>query len=671
MSLPSLQHWIFALKTLVAAMLALSLALWLDLPRPYWAAVTVYIASNPLSGATRSKAIYRAFGTVIGAAATVVMVPNLVNAPPLLVLAMAFWLAGCLYIALLDRSPRGYVFMLAGYTVALIGFPDVDSPEMIFDLALNRTEEILIGITSAALVSSIVLPVSVGAVIAQRLKLWLAHVDENAADALSQQRGDVADAHRLRLAANTAEIENLTSHLGYDPSAEGNSVRWLRLLQPRMLMLLPVLSSISDRLSELAVAGGASAEVSALVQRARDWLAPERPHDQPSLTILLDDIEAEINRRRGASDWHGLLELGLLMRLKDFVEIRSDCVSLTKAAARGDAATELPLVYPIEARAALVRHRDHGLALLAAMTAALTIFLCCGFWIATAWPDGGPAAMIAAVATCLFAAQDNPLPSLTIFTRAAVGAVLVSALYVFVLLPNVHHLETLLLVLTPAFLLFGLLMAMPSTYLIGLALSVMSGTTMALEGRYSADPAAFINASLAMLGGIGLATVATALLRSAGAEWGVWRINNANRSMLGDAAQSQTSADNARIGGLLLDRLMLLAPRAAAAGHTIPLAIREIRAGFNILDLNRVRTGLTPFARRRVDALMRRLERFYHSPAPAPDAALLHGIDRSLDALRSDVGEPAREAAVGLIGLRRALFPMAPPLVTMVYEAAA
>jgi hypothetical protein len=58
---------VFALKTFAAAMLALIIALWLDLQRPYWAMTTVYITSQPLAGATSSKAFYRVLGTLIGA----------------------------------------------------------------------------------------------------------------------------------------------------------------------------------------------------------------------------------------------------------------------------------------------------------------------------------------------------------------------------------------------------------------------------------------------------------------------------------------------------------------------------------------------------------------------------------------------------------------------------
>src|ERR1041385_4036418 len=106
----------FALKTFAAAMLAYTSALWLDMPRPFWAMTTVFITANPLSGATSSKAVYRILGTLIGAAGTVVLIPNLVNAPELQSFAIAVWVGIFVYLSLIDGTPRAYVFMLAGYT---------------------------------------------------------------------------------------------------------------------------------------------------------------------------------------------------------------------------------------------------------------------------------------------------------------------------------------------------------------------------------------------------------------------------------------------------------------------------------------------------------------------------------------------------------------------------
>ena len=76
MTLPAWRDWLFSIKTFAAAMLAVYIGLLTSLPRPYWAMATVYICSQPLSGATRSKGLFRVVGTLIGAIAAVALVPR-------------------------------------------------------------------------------------------------------------------------------------------------------------------------------------------------------------------------------------------------------------------------------------------------------------------------------------------------------------------------------------------------------------------------------------------------------------------------------------------------------------------------------------------------------------------------------------------------------------------
>ena len=158
---------LFSLNSFAAAMLALYIGFALGLPRPYWAMTTAYIVSQPLSGAVRSKALYRVLGTILGASAAVVLVPNLVNAPWLLSLALSLWVGGCLAVSLLDRTPRSYLLMLAGYTAAIIGFPSVSQPGAIFDVAVSRVIEIFLGILCAKLLHRLVFPLPVVAVLRQ------------------------------------------------------------------------------------------------------------------------------------------------------------------------------------------------------------------------------------------------------------------------------------------------------------------------------------------------------------------------------------------------------------------------------------------------------------------------------------------------------------------------
>jgi uncharacterized membrane protein YccC len=160
---------LFSVKSFAAAMLSVYISMRIGLPRPFWAMMTAYIVSAPFAGPTRSKGLYRAGGTLLGAVVVTFLVPRLINAPELLSLALALWIGGCLYFSLLDRTPRSYMLMLAGYTAGLIAFPAVSEPQAIFDIALARVEEITLGMTCATLVHSLVLPQSFGPVLLARL----------------------------------------------------------------------------------------------------------------------------------------------------------------------------------------------------------------------------------------------------------------------------------------------------------------------------------------------------------------------------------------------------------------------------------------------------------------------------------------------------------------------
>ncbi|MRI57107.1 FUSC family protein, partial [Methylobacterium sp. DB1607] len=273
MTVPGWRDWAFSLKTFGAGMLALYLAFWIDLPKPYWALGTVYITSQVLAGATRSKALYRVLGTLLGAIVSVVLVPNLASAPELLTVAIALWVAFCLYVSLLDRTPRSYLMMLGGYTAALIGFPSVAEPGTMFDTAVARTEEITLGILCASLVNTVVLPQSVAPMIASRLDLWLSGARGWVIEVLGRNRtGEDSQAKRLRLAAEAVAFDALATPLRYDMTGAERSADAMATLRQHMLMFLPIASAIADRIEALQRAGALPQPVRGLLDDMADWL---------------------------------------------------------------------------------------------------------------------------------------------------------------------------------------------------------------------------------------------------------------------------------------------------------------------------------------------------------------------------------------------------------------
>jgi uncharacterized membrane protein YccC len=488
MPLPGLRDWIFALKTFAAAMLALYVAMSLGLERPYWAMASVYIASHPLSGATRSKAVFRLAGTLVGATAAVVMVPTLANAPPLLSLVLALWVAGCLYLSLLDRTPRSYVCMLAGYTAAIIGFPSVLAPDTVFDTALTRAEEIGIGVCVASLLANVVLPRPVGPALIARInaRRW-------SIDALSDRDTSAIEARRL--AADGVEINLLASHLSYDAGAW--ETRHFALLRARMIMLIPVLASISDRMA--ALRSRLPKAVTGLLADLVAWLNAPSTEAAETLTTRITAMEADVAAR---SDWDALLLSSLLIRLRELVLLLVDCVALRRQLASPSQPSELVLRFAPEGAAALAWHRDYGMALLSAVACAAAILLACLVWIATSWNEGSVAAEMVAVACSFFATLDDPVPALVQFLTWSLVGVTLDGILLFGILPAVTHFATLALVLAPPFLFGGVLIAMPATTGGGRALTANGATLLALESSYAADFPSFVNSSLAFVLGL-------------------------------------------------------------------------------------------------------------------------------------------------------------------------
>jgi len=312
---------IFALKTFAAAMLAFYLALLLDMPRPYWAMTSVYVTSNVLTGATSSKAVYRILGTLIGAAGAIVLVPNLVDGPELLSVVIALWVGAFLYIALLDGTPRGYVFMLAGYTIAIVGLPVLSTPELTFDVAVSRVQEITLGIICASVVSRLVLPRSVASAVAGQADAWLANAGQLCANVLTGGSSDPErDDERMRLAAAASAIDELCNHLDYDAATSATIVRGLQRLRRHMLALLPLFASIEDHMAALDSKGEMPAKLAMICARiARLLTAGCQDREEADLT------RAELAAMQPALDadvgWTEITTASLVIRFRNLVDI--------------------------------------------------------------------------------------------------------------------------------------------------------------------------------------------------------------------------------------------------------------------------------------------------------------------------------------------------------------
>ncbi|MGO4438401.1 FUSC family protein [Rhizobium sp. RAF56] len=670
-STPALSEVVFSLKTFAAAMLALFIALCFDLQNPYWAVGTVYIVSHPLSGASTSKALYRLLGTAIGGAMTIVLVPNLVNAPELLTLAISLWMGICLAVSLLDRTPRSYVFMLAGYTTALTGFPIVASPDTAFVYVVARVTEIVIGILCAAIVSRVFFPQHAGPVLAKRIDRWLAG-GANLAIGMLEGRHDDPDLAELsqRLAADAVDLRGFTTHVAYDPADHGSIVTLARTLQRRMVAMLPMASGLGDALKALAreTDGAYTPAIRALVADATAWLKSGRSLDEDQRRDFLGTMEKAEAEAAKLPRWQGLVIQNVIARLRDLIQIWSDCIDLKQDIVSGSHHDlrwrrfgSLLDLQPM--------HKDYGMAIYSGLAAMIATWIASAFWIMTGWAQGGAAAMMAGVLTCIFSTMDDPAPTMRKFLNATIVAVGAAFAFQFGVMPLIHGYIPLAAALGLILVPLGVLMARQSTMLVGMAFCVNLPNILSLQGRLSLDLESFINSNAALILGLAIACGTTALIRSFGAEWSVHRLLSAGWRDIESAAREPRSADIDGLTHRMLDRFGLVAPRLANLPAQSPALetdiIRDLRNGLNTIELQRHKSLLPAARRATVDTVLAEIAERYENArgdtGSDQDSELLSSIDRSLAALDVDRSTATEGCLRALTGLRYSLFAAARP----------
>ena len=690
---PSLRDWLFSVKTFAAAMFALYLGLAFQLPRPCWAMATVYIVSNPFVGATRSKALYRSLGTAIGASAVVLFVRPFVESPYLFSVVVALWTGTLLYLAVSERTARSYVFMLAGYTMPLIALPAVFDPTNVFDLAITRTEEILLGIVCASTVGSAIFPNRLAPSIIERTDGWLRDAVFYATETLSGRIGGAsisASRHRQR-PRTAAEPVRLRPY----PARHRGSLP--RLVRPHAIAA-----------AHHAVAGrpadGLTWQPAGAPRRTR--AAACRRHQMVQYAVAPSrSRRAARPRSRRAARTHRQVAAAACRTRQLGRSTAPECLVAPEAAGRCLAG--LPGAAP--PHHGRKRHLAAALSSLASGrngapfrprhlfsigSAVGAIVLACVLWISSGWNDGASAVTLVAVACCFFAALDEPAPHVfTFFTSTAMSVVLAGA-FLFVVLPNVHDFPLLVIVFAGPFILVGTLIPRPQFNLAAMLVAVFTATNLSIQGAYDADFLLFLNGNLASLAGLLYAYLWTRVTRPFGAEFAAARLMRSSWEDVVLTASRKPIEDQRNLAARMLDRLTQLIPRLAATDdqrHPSIESFRDLRIAFNALDLRRLRPKLGGDATAAIDGILDGIRSHFETciarrvrqPVPeslmaAIDAALVRITEQGLthatsvpNAASAATG-PAisarqlRDAQHALVGLRLSLFPatitaLAPP----------
>jgi uncharacterized membrane protein YccC len=498
-------NWIFSAKAFAAAMLALFIALSLDFEQPGWSVTTVYVVSQPFSGMVLSKATYRALGSITGAAVSLVLVSLFAQSRELFLPALALWIgAGAFVTSYFRDRPQAYIGTLGGFTAAVIGLPAALAPESAFDLAVARTEEILLGIGCGTLIHHVVLPRTAGPMLESALRAAIERVADVGMTVLaSAERPQGLQA----LIASLFEMDALRGFALLDTPTARRADLHIQLARNRLFSLLALLLSLGDRIAALQSTHPALAETALPVMRDaaatfRGPLIRETRTDDPVHHVPVLPGPTELKQ-----DHDQFLLRSILLRTGDITRMWHEILDLEAQIWR-----EIPNT-TFEETTDLHRFRDLPLAVTSAVVAIVAVLGASAFWIATAWPSGPTAVTFTAVICTIMAGREAPAKGAANFLIMSVAGALVAAIYVFLVLPRLETFAELVLALSPFYLTCGLMLGTPRLLPFAMPMIFNGGALLGLSNVMSYDFASFLNTTLGYIVGIAIGALALLLLQ--------------------------------------------------------------------------------------------------------------------------------------------------------------
>lgn len=493
-------QWRYALRNAIAMCLALWVAFLLDLDEPYWAFTSAAVVSFPTVGGVISKSIGRIAGSLLGAAASVLIAGQCLNDPWLFTFYIAAWIAVCTYVSNHYQNNVAYAFALAGYTAAIIAFSTAESTDsmQIFDIAQARVCEVITGLLCGAFMMMLLPSTSDGTNLLTSLRRMHQRLLEHAAmlwhpETTPEMRASHEGLIGQILTMNILRIQAFWSN---HRLRSRNNV--LNFLLHRQLRLTSVISSIRRMLV--------------------NW--PDRPEVlQDVLRDIIKELQdPETNKYRLAkilsriypqdpSDYR-LRTFYLRLRYFCWLYLQGSRWIRHVENSTPEDSFSPPKVHSI------ARHTDSMESAYNALRTFVVIIIGCAFWMSTQWDEGAGALTITAITCVLYSTSASPMTSLTTLFKAMALLSIGCYLAKFGLMIQIDDFWVFCAFLLPVLLTMQLLkLQNPKTAALWGQLIVFMGSFLLVTNPPEYNYSSFVNDNIAKICGVLLAAVAFQILR--------------------------------------------------------------------------------------------------------------------------------------------------------------
>ncbi|PQV47917.1 putative membrane protein YccC [Paraburkholderia sp. BL21I4N1] len=588
------------LKTVAAGLLALGIAMLLDLPQPRIAMTTVFVLMQPFSGMVLAKSFYRILGTAVGTLAALALGALFVQQPELYMIGMIGWVSACIAAAVRYRHFRWYGFVLAGYTAALIGIPNVTTPPDLFLAALTRAAEVAVGIVCSSAVSALIVPQRSSLALRRALQIRYANFTSFAADVLN--RGIERGQFERRFADLVDEIVGFEASRTFatfeDPAMRSRS-QHLGRLNGEFMDACARLHALHQLLKRLR-ANGSESNVGAIRPYFDELAALLSP---PASTLAMADATGVASRLR-------LFQASLPRRVR---ETRRP-LEATPTESLADFDTSVELLYrfvdewirysetyaslavrrkPVETRqrhASRYVSKTNGFVVAFTFIRSAAVMAIVGwFWIETDWPSGGLAVIGAALACALTSTAPNPSKMAMQMAAGAVLATMTGYLFTCYVYPNIDGFPLLCATLAPVLALGAFIATRKRAVGYGIGFSVFFCLLAGPDNVVTYAPDLLINNGIALTASMLVAALAFAVILPADMPWLVERIMGDLRAQVVSACNDALPGLNQRFQSsthdLTAQLRMLLTRRSRRRRDALRWMLATLEVGHAVIDL--------------------------------------------------------------------------------------
>ncbi len=534
-------RWLHAAKTALAVLMATWLSMRLELSSPRTAMVSVVILMmHQHSGMVLARGFYRAAGMLAGNLAALALFHAFPQERVLFFACLSAWIGLCVAGAAYYRNYQSYGFVLSGYATCIAAVPSIGNPYGIFDNVVVSLSEVSIGILCAGLVSGLVFP--------QRVTVMLLGAGQQHAMSFigfvrqalrGEQPTDSLRLSHLQLMAQRAQLENLRSATVFeDPEMRAGNALMIRLNHDFLdaVARFHSLHQLQLRVARVADhrAGEALRALSGRVLAVLPEVEPGGPGGRlgleqmralhARLQALRNDMPDYVRTARA-----GLADAGAATRdrfaagalvLDDGV---ADLLAFAASylALRSERAADM--LPPADVRPdrpdRLLNSANRAFAMASGLRAAIAVLACSWLWVASGWSNGGSALIATTIAIALYSIMPQPTTVARHMLIGCLAALLAGMVFNFALLPRLDGFTLLAVCLLPFVLAGSFLGTFPSTAIIGLGFGIYFCFLTNLANPALYNPVGYLDAGLATLLGIGLASLAFATIVPTGSPW--------------------------------------------------------------------------------------------------------------------------------------------------------